>query len=707
MRPTTRPRNVYVNFNTPWDCFRQKLPSNPTLAPGSAAVVSTLATQLAQDQYTNLTMNFMPVVVVPVGQALVPVTAGSSNLPGGEAPVPAFAQTIASAAADGPMCIVQPSTGEAWEMWQMTYSSGAWSSTDAGYQADAHAAPGSFPGSYGLSASGLAYSGVTITEADVHRGYIDHAIGLTVAWATYPPSGTYWPPAVRYDSGDTGGPNAPVEGMLLTWKAGTAKPSGLTPIASMVFDAIATYGAYVMDVTTASNTNPNQGIGIQFEQTADWAAHGAIGTDPITTAMGGQANYDAIAPLGTLLGDLQVVVPPVLGSGAPTVATPSGLAVGAIGGQTVALSWTAVTGAVYYLVEYSSDSGSTWTLCGSGTSPATWPTTASFTVDGLVGGTAYEFRVWAMGANGSGYSGTLSAPCASVSATTTAAPVFSAETPPSAVVSVAYSYTFAATGSPTFAVGSGTLPAGLSLSSAGVLSGTPTTISSSTFTVTASSATDGTSTTTPSITLKVLSALTVPAVTNASFGYGGTLTPALPSGWAANDVCYAFTDLSGTAACETPTGWTLVAGPTSNQFTTSAVFRRVLVAGDAAPTWTDPDTTGSEQFDVGYVIVRNADTTTPEDVAPVVGTTYGGPPTMTVSTLTPATLGAMVLYYVGGYLSSGTIDTATSQVAYTESNAHEFVFYEEQTAIVASASALDTSVNQPNCSYAVIAVRPA
>ena len=76
--------------------------------------------------------------------------------------------------------------------------------------------------------------------------------------------------------------------------------------------------------------------------------------------------------------------------------------------------------------------------------------------------------------------------------------------PPTAVVSTAYSFTFAATGGTTpytWSVNSGTLPAGLTLSSAGVLSGTPTTIGSFPFSVNVIDANNGIATT--SITLVV------------------------------------------------------------------------------------------------------------------------------------------------------------------------------------------------------------
>lgn len=71
--------------------------------------------------------------------------------------------------------------------------------------------------------------------------------------------------------------------------------------------------------------------------------------------------------------------------------------------------------------------------------------------------------------------------------TTSAAPSFTAASPPNGIQSTAYSYTFAASNNPTsYAVASGTIPAGLSFNtSTGVLSGTPTTAATYTFTISA------------------------------------------------------------------------------------------------------------------------------------------------------------------------------------------------------------------------------
>ena len=81
----------------------------------------------------------------------------------------------------------------------------------------------------------------------------------------------------------------------------------------------------------------------------------------------------------------------------------------------------------------------------------------------------------------------------------TPAPIFSAQSAPAANVSTAYSYTFVASNTTSYALGTGSLPAGLTLSSAGVLSGTPTTAASYTFTVIATGPGGSTSSTSQSV----------------------------------------------------------------------------------------------------------------------------------------------------------------------------------------------------------------
>ncbi len=158
----------------------------------------------------------------------------------------------------------------------------------------------------------------------------------------------------------------------------------------------------------------------------------------------------------------------------------------------------ATVGAAYSYTFVASGSPSPTFAVASGSLPAELTLNAA---TGVLSGTpttsgVSTFTVSATNGGGSVTTGSLSI-------TSGSSPVFTADTPFSATTGVAYSYMFAASGSPspTFAVASGSLPAGLSLNtSTGVLSGTPT--GSGTFTVSATN-TFGTATS-PSITMTAL-----------------------------------------------------------------------------------------------------------------------------------------------------------------------------------------------------------
>lgn len=90
----------------------------------------------------------------------------------------------------------------------------------------------------------------------------------------------------------------------------------------------------------------------------------------------------------------------------PATPTVPGAPTGTPGNGQVTLTWTAPTGGsppTDYIVQYSSDSGTTWTTFSDGVSNAT-----SATVTGLTNGTGYIFRIVAVNALGQGPYGSAS-----------------------------------------------------------------------------------------------------------------------------------------------------------------------------------------------------------------------------------------------------------------------------------------------------------
>ena len=75
---------------------------------------------------------------------------------------------------------------------------------------------------------------------------------------------------------------------------------GPDPFGQMIFKAIQTYGAVIVDQGGA--------VAIEADQTNTWAAEGHSGTDPITASMDGVPYYKVVASLPWR--DLQVIDPP-------------------------------------------------------------------------------------------------------------------------------------------------------------------------------------------------------------------------------------------------------------------------------------------------------------------------------------------------------------------------------------------------------------
>ena len=238
-----------------------------------------------------------PVYWVPANQALVPVSVSSgcndfTASTGTEVPIPSYA--VAGSSSDEILTVYQPSSETEWEFWLSTKTTNGWQACWGGKQSMA-TADGVFPAPYGETATGIANLATEITEEDVASGSIDHAIAMEILGDAC--NGDVYPA----DRGDCGSyPNEPHEGTWFRFPASLAMPSGLTPFGQMVFRAIQTYGAVVVDQGGA--------VALEADEPAAWAAAGHSGIDPITASWDGQAEYQVVASLPW--NELQTIDPP-------------------------------------------------------------------------------------------------------------------------------------------------------------------------------------------------------------------------------------------------------------------------------------------------------------------------------------------------------------------------------------------------------------
>jgi hypothetical protein len=275
------------------------------VAPGSSEVVATVNTQW-HGAYGSVSLNAdRPVYWVPPDQTLVPISIqpGCKDFTvnsGRWVPIPSDAVTGDDS--DRILTIYQPSTQTAWEFWEATDTNGSWSACWGG-KLDMSTSDGVFPFPYGETATGISNLATEITEADVRSGSIKHAIAIQVLgdgcdWDGSGVNGGL-PPADRADCGYST-PGWPEEGMWFRFAPGTAMPSGLAPLAQMVFKAGLKYGFIVVDQGAA--------VGIEADQLTAWSGEGHSGPDPISASQDGVQSYQVIA--GLPWDDLQLIVPP-------------------------------------------------------------------------------------------------------------------------------------------------------------------------------------------------------------------------------------------------------------------------------------------------------------------------------------------------------------------------------------------------------------
>ncbi len=178
----------------PHSLFNQDVTSWP-VARDSATIVAEFNRDWKAN-YGSVGVNGRPVVWVPAGQPMVPLSVqhGCNNFlnnTGASAPIPSWAPT--SGPSDDILTVYQPSSDSVWELWQAhkltTPGSGGdasgraaaagWSACWAG-KATLSTFTGVFPSPFGETATGISNLATEVTQGDVLSGAIRHAIGIQV-----------------------------------------------------------------------------------------------------------------------------------------------------------------------------------------------------------------------------------------------------------------------------------------------------------------------------------------------------------------------------------------------------------------------------------------------------------------------------------------------------------------------------------------------
>lgn len=167
----------------------------PTLNT-STAIVDAISTSALSSTRFDTTDQGAAVYTAGPSDATVSVTAwdcagsgadNSLNALWQAVPIPYYAAPGGSA---GSMIVYQPTTGTMWEFGRMQQVAGQWQACTGGRIDNTSAQMGIFGGSYGVLESGFALLGGQISIQELKRGYIGHAVGLSVPQVG---PGTSWP----------------------------------------------------------------------------------------------------------------------------------------------------------------------------------------------------------------------------------------------------------------------------------------------------------------------------------------------------------------------------------------------------------------------------------------------------------------------------------------------------------------------------------
>ena len=243
-----------VNPFSPTSFWNAPLAAAAPLDPNSQAYVNELLRQVqTYGTWMDTYQYSVPVYVVGPNQATQHVTldvyAPDLQAEFDSVPIPSTAQ--AAAGTDEHMTVWQPSTDKLWEFWHMQQESDGWHARWGGEMDNVSTSPGYFTHSgitndWGATATGLPLLGGLVTEADLQRGYINHALAISIVETE--PNCWSWP-AQRTDGAYTTAGITPIpEGARFRLNPTINVASlNLPPLDAMLAQAAQTYGIVIRD----------------------------------------------------------------------------------------------------------------------------------------------------------------------------------------------------------------------------------------------------------------------------------------------------------------------------------------------------------------------------------------------------------------------------------------------------------------------------
>jgi hypothetical protein len=255
-------RVQHFRFFSPHGFWNAPIAGSGTVDPASAPIVRALGEEVAREQrqevgpWINTTSYNVPIYVVPRKQPVIHVHLASPYaepalrrawravpLPPGAQPAPGN---------DAHLVVWQPSTDFMWEFWHLRQTETGWQAGWGGAMESVSANPGvytpaAWPSAttfWGASASSLSIAGGLITLEDLEKGWINHALAMSVPDVR---AGVYSLPARRTD-GASNDPLSLPEGAHLRLSPNLDLAAlNLPPVTLMLAEAAQRYGIFVRD----------------------------------------------------------------------------------------------------------------------------------------------------------------------------------------------------------------------------------------------------------------------------------------------------------------------------------------------------------------------------------------------------------------------------------------------------------------------------